>query len=409
VNLTAEAAQFEPARRRLVAAPGRPLRALMWGHNLNHEGAPNSQFELTIGLWRSGMIDPIMVAATDGPLRGFYEREGVNPLIASPDMLKTEDAVALTASVAALADWFQKLGADIVYANTLVSFPAILAAQRAGLPALWNCRESEPWQRYFDALDPAVRRSAYGAFGYPYRVIFVARATCDAWAPLGGRRNFTVIPNGLKNTGINRRRRIWERETARRVLGLGPRDVAAVLIGTVCERKGQIDAIEAMAALPEAARRRLRLFVVGDRDLDYSDMVHRRVAALSEAVRARLHLVPETRHVGLYQQAADIALCTSRIESYPRVILEAMAHGLPLITTLAFGIAEQVVAGQNALTYRAGDAAGLAEHMAALTIDDDRRHRMALLTNHALDSLISYDEMVRAYAALFREAYATAH
>ena len=53
-------------------------------------------------------------------------------------------------------------------------------------------------------------------------------------------------------------------------------------------------------------------------------------------------MIPETGDTAVYWPAADVFCCTSRVESYPLVILEAMAAGLPIITTPVFGISEQV-------------------------------------------------------------------
>ncbi len=77
-------------------------------------------------------------------------------------------------------------------------------------------------------------------------------------------------------------------------------------------------------------------------------------------------VVPETGETSAYWQAADVFCCTSRVESYPLVILEAMAAGLPIITTPVFGIAEQVRPRVNALIYQPGDIPGLARHLSLL-------------------------------------------
>jgi glycosyltransferase involved in cell wall biosynthesis len=58
-----------------------------------------------------------------------------------------------------------------------------------------------------------------------------------------------------------------------------------------------------------------------------------------------------------------VFVCTSRIESFPRVVLEAMAYGLPVVSTRVFGIAEQVGENVNALLYDPGDASRLAAHL----------------------------------------------
>ena len=88
-------------------------------------------------------------------------------------------------------------------------------------------------------------------------------------------------------------------------------------------------------------------------------------------------LVPETADVARYFLAADVFVCTSRVESYPRVILEAMAWGLPIVTTPVFGIREQVREDVNGIFYEPGDVEALAGAIARLVTDNELRARLA--------------------------------
>jgi len=67
LSLDDERFSIKPRRYRPAAAA--PVRALMCAFNLNWEGAPYSQLELTLGLRRAGYIDPVVYAPKDGPLR----------------------------------------------------------------------------------------------------------------------------------------------------------------------------------------------------------------------------------------------------------------------------------------------------------------------------------------------------
>jgi glycosyltransferase involved in cell wall biosynthesis len=234
--------------------------------------------------------------------------------------------------------------------------------------------------------------------------VFVAEATRAVWAPLESRGNFTVIHNGLDLERLRRERDQHPRAQARSELGNGAGEVALLLPGTVCERKGQHDLVDALALLPEAAASRLRCFIVGDRPGNYSLDLRRRVEALAPALRERVQVVTETHAIARYYQAADVFVCTSRVESFPRVVLEAMAYGLPIVSTRVFGIAEQVGENVNALLYEPGDVSRLAGHLQQLITDDALRVRLAANSPHVLATLNSFDEMIAAYATVFREA-----
>src|SRR5207249_4672091 len=108
--------------------------------------------------------------------------------------------------------------------------------------------------------------------------------------------------------------------------------------------------------LPREVAARTKCIVVGARDsLAYSRDLRRRATKLPADRRDRFRVVAETGDTAIYWLAADLFCCTSRVESYPCVILEAMAAGLPIITTPVFGISEQVRESINALFYRPGD------------------------------------------------------
>jgi GT2 family glycosyltransferase/glycosyltransferase involved in cell wall biosynthesis len=406
-HLSLDDERFAIKPRRYRPRAGAPLRALMCAFNLNWEGAPYSQLELTLGLRRAGYIDPVVYAPKDGPLRAAYEKAGIAVHVFDHPLAGVFDEVNYERALDRFAVFIRGLGVDVVYGNTLQTFYAIDAARRIGLPALWNPRESEPWQTYFNFLPAPLAARALGCFAWPYRVIFVAEATRSVWAPLDSRGNFCVIHNGLDLTRLRGEAERFPRAQARRDLGIADGEVAVLLPGTVCERKGQHDLVDALAQLPEQSIGKLRCFIVGDRASSYSVEMHRLIAALPPSLHRRVHAVPETHEIARYYQAADVFVCTSRVESFPRVVLEAMAYALPIVSTRVFGIAEQVGENVNALLYEPGDVGRLAAHLGLLIDDDSARNRLAANSPHVLATLNTFDEMVAAYGSLFREAPGT--
>jgi O-antigen biosynthesis protein len=411
-NLLLSDDNFKIQPRKIVRSTVGTQRALMCSHNLNWEGAPQSQFELTIELKRLGIIEPIVYSPEDGPLRSAYESHGIEVVTKSHPLLGVYTRKEFDSALAKFSDLLYDLDVKLVYGNTLQTFYAIAAAERIGVPSLWNPRESEPWQNYFDFLPLEIRGRALDCFRYPYRVVFVSDATRKAWEPLNFTHNFTVIHNGLNIEQLKARCKDWTRETARRTLKIQDHETAIVLLGTVCPRKNQQDLPLALRKVPADLLKQVQCFIVGDKENEnddalkkYSNELKRLVYDLPAEACDRVHIVHETSDVGLYYLAGDIFLCTSRLESYPRVILEAMAFGLPIITTDVFGIKEQVLDNVNALFYRPGDADSLAAALARLISDKEFRGFLAENSPKILDSLSTFDDMVRGYAGLFQEAY----
>ena len=72
----------------------------------------------------------------------------------------------------------------------------------------------------------------------------------------------------------------------------------------------------------------------------------------------------------------DIFLLTSRREGLPNSLLEAMAMGLPVVTSDVAGAKELVVDGQTGFVLPQGDVAGIAQALTTLAADDRKRTQM---------------------------------
>lgn len=403
-NLSTTSERFEIRPRHLARRPDRPVRALMVAHTLDLTGAPFCQWEMTVALHARGRLDPVVVSPEDGPLRALYEEHGIGVRIVPHGVDNVGSMADYERELAAFTQRVLDADVEVVYGNTLKTFFAIDAARRVGLPSLWNVRESEPWQTYYSYLPDTVACRALECFALPYRVLFVSNASRAVFEPLNSRHNFQVIHDGLDLAQWAQRSGGANRDASRHALGIGTGEVVIVLLGTVCERKGQHDLAHALALLDPEVASRLRCFIVGDRPGEYSRALAGIVHRLPAALRRRVHVVPETRDVAAYYRAADVFVCTSRIESYPRVTLEAMACALPIVSTPVFGLAEQLVDEANALLYPPGDVALLATALERLARDGALRQRMGAASPVVLAGLKSFGEMVDDYAVQFAEA-----
>ena len=74
-------------------------------------------------------------------------------------------------------------------------------------------------------------------------------------------------------------------------------------------------------------------------------------------------LVPETRDVFDYFVTADLFVCSSFEESFPRVVMEAMAFRTPMVTTDVHGIAEMIGQRQDGYLVPPGDPLALSRMM----------------------------------------------
>jgi glycosyltransferase involved in cell wall biosynthesis/LmbE family N-acetylglucosaminyl deacetylase len=388
-----------------LAAP----RVLFASHLLDRTGAALHLFELTLQLKRRGHLAPAVLAGCDGPLMAAYRAAEI-PVRIDPEPFAghLRGAANMGAVIARLSARLTADCVDAVFANTLDSFAVVEAAAAAGVPSVWNIHESGDLADYIYAFPRRVAKRIPRCFALPYRVIFVAHATRALYADLETRYNFMVIPNALDPGWLDG---IEPSDELPHGQADCPEEIVLLCLGTVCERKGQADLLQALPHLPAELWQRLRCNVVGDRPYlgpgipnPYSVEVHRLHATLPEILRRRVEIIPETSDVQRCYRDADIFVCTSRVESAPRVILEAMAMGLPIITTPVFGIEEQVMQDENALFYAPGDAAGLAECIRRLLSDAALRARMADASSAVGAALPSHSDMMDAYQGSLLEA-----
>jgi glycosyltransferase involved in cell wall biosynthesis len=73
---------------------------------------------------------------------------------------------------------------------------------------------------------------------------------------------------------------------------------------------------------------------------------------------------------------ADVFVLPTREDCFPLVILEAMAAGLPVVSTYEGGIPDEVQEGETGLLYGCGDVPALADALQKLLTDKDLRLRM---------------------------------
>ena len=381
----------------------RPLRLLVFSHNLDREGASISLKELVYGLKFNFAVIPEIISFEDGPLRLEYEAIGV-PVEVLPSVLyRISTTKRLDREVASLAERIQASASDVVFVNTLLNFPAVLAAELAGVPSVWNPRESEPWDKYFRFLPAPVAQRALAAIGLPKRVVFVASSTRAVWKEFEQEANFTVIHNAL-NLHRFSQQLSGDKVSARRSLGWHPDEVVFLCVGTICERKGQRDALQALEKIADYLKVSVRLVFVGDPIGRYGQDQQRFALRFKGNSRVRIRFEASSADIGNYYLAADVFVLCSRVESYPRVVLEALAFSLPIISTPVFGVVEQIPEPTDAFFYAPGDVEQLGQHILDMANSPKARQHLSQRSKARFAEMASFGQMLNAYYSVLRDA-----
>jgi glycosyltransferase involved in cell wall biosynthesis len=162
----------------------------------------------------------------------------------------------------------------------------------------------------------------------------VSHRTADLLGRYFRRHDVEIIPNGVDATQFCPSARRTKRVRARSRRDFGAADLVLLLIGNDWRVKGVPVILSAMATCSHLA---LRLLVVGDDHPDpYREMANRfGLADRCEWER------PRSEVIDLYA-AADIYISPSREDSFGLPVLEAMACGLPVITSVFAGVSELI-------------------------------------------------------------------
>jgi glycosyltransferase involved in cell wall biosynthesis len=399
---------------RIVSEDNEEIRVALISHNLNHEGAPISLFQLALYLAKQPQCSVSVWSPTLGPLKAEYENAGINVLIgiqnsSIEDFVKSINKYgnALEKQTTVFSYIKDKTNCNVVITNTLLNFWAVNAAWDLGVPAVWIIRESEGVTNgRFRRAEAPVVNAVFQAFRNAYKVVYVATETLEVYKQEFDHHNYEVIPNGLRAPDRFAAVNTKHRSQARVECGFGENDFVVCQVGTICKRKNQLELVEAFAEVKNTiVASEMKLLLVGYRKEDnYGRNLVEFVEKQPEKVRSCVKVIAETSDVYKYFKCADIFCFTSSMESYPRVLLEAMAAELPIISTKIMGTKSQIFTGFNGDFYEAGNKHDLALKITSFLLNKEKWESYKKNSQFALKSLMSYNEMGKKYFDILQSA-----
>lgn len=388
--------------------PAKSQRVLVVSHNLNFEGAPWFIFELARFLAAQPSTTVHVVSPQDGPMKDVFTKDGLPVTVVDiagvwAAQTETEFHTAIDAAGIAWADY------DLVVANTMVNFWAIHAAKRAGVPSLLYVHESSAIRRFFEPLlDASLFPVVEAAFRTATRVAFTAESSRRVFAYLGDHANFCLLPSWVDAGRVDAFAAAHTAGDLRRQHGFAPDEVLVVNIGSVCERKGQHVFIQAVDLLRSELAftypgKKIRFVMVGARPGLYLETLREEIRRLD--LEDLTSFVGETGSIYDFYALADVFVCSSFEESFPRVILESAAFRRLIVSTNVNGIAEMIGPEEAWLVppgerYRLADAIklALAAHFAGDRTRAERARARVMDQYHESRSLPRHAALARAAA-----------
>jgi glycosyltransferase involved in cell wall biosynthesis len=211
------------------------------------------------------------------------------------------------------------------------------------------------------------------------------------------KRRLTVIHNGFDT-------RLFKPDESaarslREELGL-PRE--ALLVGHVGRYAPQKDypTLVRAAARVLSTRPDVHFLLCGNR----IDIGNGTLAALVRAAghEDRLHLLGVRSDITRVTAALDILVLSSSTEAFPSSVGEAMASGVPVVST-AVGDVPKMVGDTGTLVPR-GDPVALADGLLGMIArPPEERRRLGALARRRIEENFSLDQMVEAYMRCYRK------
>lgn len=188
-----------------------------------------------------------------------------------------------------------------------------------------------------------------------------------------------VLPNGIPRSFIDYfdRPAPTERQSGGSVSAERKKPVTILFFGSIGQRKGAFDLLRAASIILESGAAETRFHFVGSEERPGEmDKFNRMLGEFSLSGTVE---VSEPRFGEKKMQSfrnADIFVLPTRYDAFPIALLEALAAGLPVVTTPVGSIPEIVNHGENALVVEPGKPTELADALSGLILDPDRRSRM---------------------------------
>ena len=173
-----------------------------------------------------------------------------------------------------------------------------------------------------------------------------------------------------------------------------------LFLGLVGDRKGVFDLIPAFAQVA-GAHPDARLVIGGNGELDRARQAIQ-AAGADRSIDLAGWIEGAAKEALLAR--ASVYVLPSHNEGLPMSVLEAMARGLPVVTTRVGGIPELITDGVDGLLIDAGDQAALAQRIDALLADEALRTRIAAAGRSRIETHYSDKAILPLLRDIYRDA-----
>lgn len=247
---------------------------------------------------------------------------------------------------------------DLLYLNNQPSsnLEGYLAGEAAGVPVVQHCRIDATLNDFEIATANRIARA----------IICVSQGVADSLRGQGvAAGKLIVVHNAIDGA--------QPLPEAQPVTDLPAGALVVGTVGQLVKRKSVDDLLRALKKVG-AGGTPIHALIVGAGPEEQA----LRALAHTLGIADRVHFAGFQKQPLPWLAAMDIFVLASSKEGLPRVILEAMLLGKPVVAARAIGSSELVADGDTGTLYDHGDVAALAAHLARLAADPALRQRLGV-------------------------------
>ena len=272
---------------------------------------------------------------------------------------------------------------------------ALVAGRRTGVPNLVSIQGGDG--HWVGSCCGTHKRAMLSVLGHAGAVLigsrsFAAEVTENHGTPPD---RFTIIPGAIET----------KRFVPNPAKTPGSLSGPPVLLyhGRVDRRKGVLDLLDAFATLQKKTRLKLVISGIGPD----SDAAAERAVELELGDAVELSGYADYWKVPAVYRRGDVFVSPTYAEGFSNTILEAMATGLPVVSTETTGVVDCLRHEENALLHEPGDVAGLAAATERMVRDEPLRRRLAAQALEETRTLYSWPSVAKQIVTVYESLLGT--
>ncbi|HWY07398.1 MAG TPA: glycosyltransferase [Candidatus Acidoferrales bacterium] len=287
---------------------------------------------------------------------------------------------------------------DVIHTHLHVlryALPSMLLMKRVSMVhTVHNLAERE--------IEPRARLIQRYALTHGVKPIAVAEEVAASIESLYGIQNCRVISNCIPTdvyASPPTPRKDWRSKE-----GFKDSDILFVCVARFAPQKNQALLLKSFAQGP-ASDPHAHLVLVGEGDLRKGLEEQARDLGLG----GKVHFLGLRSDIPEVLGAMDVFVLSSDYEGNPLSVLEAMASGLPIVSTAAGGVPNLFESGKEGFLVPPGDLQGLAKSMNSFLKYQAARESMGAAAARRARESFDLSTMVRAYEQVYEELLAQSH